>query len=160
HPALAKGIADQASTLIHTSNLFYHPLQGELANRLSAATGLERAFFCNSGTEAVEACLKFARRYWHTKGDTKRTKYVAFTHAFPGGRRGSLSVRGDAHYRGPFRPLTRGVSFASAPAPAALESLVDDTTAAIIVEPIQGEGGVRPLGPAVVQAINAACRRT
>ena len=160
HPALAAGIADQASALIHTSNLFYHPLQGELANRLSSATGLERAFFCNSGTEAVEACLKFARRYWHTRGDHQRTKYVAFTHSFHGRTMGSLSVTWDDHYRGPFQPLIPGVSFASTDEPSALESLVDDTTAAIIVEPIQGEGGVRPLAPAVVRAIQAACQRT
>jgi predicted acetylornithine/succinylornithine family transaminase len=160
HPALAAGIADQASVLIHTSNLFYHPLQGELANRLSSATGLERAFFCNSGTEAVEACLKFARRYWHTRGETGRTKYVAFTHSFHGRTMGSLSVTWDDHYRGPFQPLIPGVSFASTDEPSALESLVDDTTAAIIVEPIQGEGGVRPLAPAVVRAIQAACQRT
>src|SRR5262245_18133412 len=78
HGGLAEALADQSRSLIHTSNLFFHPLQGELAARLSALTGLDRAFFCNSGTEAVEACLKFARRYWHTKGETTRTKYVAF----------------------------------------------------------------------------------
>src|SRR4029453_14988170 len=71
HPALARAIADQAQTLIHTSNLFYHPLQGELAERLAALSGLPRAFFCNSGAEAVEACLKFARRYWHTRGEKR-----------------------------------------------------------------------------------------
>src|SRR5262252_6573792 len=71
HPALARAIADQAQTLIHTSNLFYHPLQGELAERLAALSGLPRAFFCNSGTEAVEDCLKFASRYWSTKGEPR-----------------------------------------------------------------------------------------
>ena len=76
------GIADQARTLIHTSNLYFHPLQGELATRLSALTDLERAFFCNSGTEAVEACLKFARRYWHTHGQPHRAKFVEFAHSF------------------------------------------------------------------------------
>ena len=75
HPGLAKALADQAATLIHTSNLYFHPLQGELAARLASLTGLDRAFFCNSGTEAVEACLKFARRYWHSRGETTRTKY-------------------------------------------------------------------------------------
>ena len=69
HPGLAAVIADQAKTLIHTSNLYYHPLQGQLAARLAALSGLQRTFFCNSGTEAVEACLKFARRYWFSKGD-------------------------------------------------------------------------------------------
>src|SRR5688572_20478483 len=68
HPGLARAISEQAQTLIHTSNLFFHPLQGELAERLASLSGLSRTFFCNSGTEAIEACLKFARRYWHSKG--------------------------------------------------------------------------------------------
>jgi acetylornithine/N-succinyldiaminopimelate aminotransferase len=160
HKALAQALADQAATLIHTSNLYFHPLQGELAARLSEATGLERAFFCNSGTEAVEACLKFARRYWHTKGETARTKYVAFTHSFHGRTMGSLSVTWDEHYRTPFAPLVPGVVFADANDPAAFDALVDDTTAAIIVEPIQGEGGVRPISPAMAAAIRSACKRT
>jgi acetylornithine/N-succinyldiaminopimelate aminotransferase len=160
HPGLAQALAEQASTLLHTSNLYFHPLQGELATRLSDRTGLERAFFCNSGTEAVEACLKFARRYWHTRGETSRTKYVAFTHSFHGRTMGALSVTWDDHYRAPFQPLVPGVSFASADDPAGLANLVDRDTAAIIVEPIQGEGGVRPISPALVQAIAAACGNT
>lgn len=160
HPALARALADQAATLAHTSNLYFHPLQGELASRLSALTGLERAFFCNSGTEAVEACLKFARRHWFTRGETGRTKYVAFSHAFHGRTMGSLSVTWDEHYRAPFAPLVPGVVFAPADDPSALEALVDTTTAAIIVEPVQGEGGVRPIAPALAAAITAACRRT
>ena len=91
HAGLARAIADQASTLIQTSNLYFHPLQGELASRLSTLTGLERAFFCNSGTEAVEACLKFARRYWHTRGE-KRSQIVAFEESFHGRTIGALSV--------------------------------------------------------------------
>jgi predicted acetylornithine/succinylornithine family transaminase len=160
HAGLSRALADQASTLIHTSNLYFHPLQGELAGRLAALTGLDRVFFCNSGTEAVEACLKFARRYWHTRGDASRTKFVAFTHAFHGRTLGSLSVTWDEHYRAPFAPLVPGVTFADAADPAALAALVDETTAAIIVEPIQGEGGVRPIAPALASAIDAACRRT
>src|SRR5712691_1103979 len=73
HPGLAAAIADQASTLLHTSNLYYHPLQGQVAARLTKLSGLARAFFANSGTEAVEGCLKFARRYWYTQGITTRT---------------------------------------------------------------------------------------
>ena len=92
NPAIAKALADQAARLVHTSNVYFHPLQGELAAKLSARTGLERAFFCNSGTEAVEACLKFARRFWFTRGETTRTKYVAFSHAFHGRTMGSLSA--------------------------------------------------------------------
>jgi acetylornithine/N-succinyldiaminopimelate aminotransferase len=160
HAGLARALATQASTLIHTSNLYFHPLQGELATRLSALTGLERAFFCNSGTEAVEACLKFARRYWHTKGETARTKFVAFSHAFHGRTMGSLSVTWDDHYRAPFAPLIPGVTFVDAADPASLASVVDAETAAIIVEPIQGEGGVRPISPALADAIRAACKRT
>ena len=160
HPGLAKALSDQAATLAHTSNLYFHPLQGELAARLSALTGLERAFFCNSGTEANEACLKFARRYWHTQGQTARTKYVAFTHAFHGRTMGSLSVTWDEHYRAPFQPLIPGVSFLQANDAEGLAALVDDQTAAIIVEPIQGEGGVRPIGAAMARAITDACART
>jgi acetylornithine aminotransferase/acetylornithine/N-succinyldiaminopimelate aminotransferase len=160
HPGLAKALADQAASLLHTSNLYFHPLQGELANRLAAKTGLDRVFFCNSGTEAVEACLKFARRYWHTKGETSRTKYVAFQHSFHGRTMGALSTTWDEHYRGPFQPLIPGVSFASADDVAGFEALVDSNTAAVIVEPIQGEGGVRPIPAAMAQAIASACRKT
>jgi predicted acetylornithine/succinylornithine family transaminase len=159
HPGLARAIADQASTLLHTSNLYFHPLQGELGARLSALTGLDRVFFCNSGTEANEACLKFARRYWHTRGES-RAKYVAFEHSFHGRTMGSLSVTWDEHYRGPFEPLIPGVTFAPTDAPDVLETLVDGSTAAIIVEPIQGEGGVRPISPALAVAIARACDRT
>jgi predicted acetylornithine/succinylornithine family transaminase len=160
HAGLARAIGEQAATLAHTSNLYFHPLQGELASRLSALTGLDRAFFCNSGTEAVEACLKFARRYWYTKGELTRTKYVALTHSFHGRTFGSLSVTWDEHYRTPFQPLVPGVSFVSAADPVELDRLIDDTTAAIIVEPIQGEGGVRPISPETAAAISAACART
>src|SRR5678816_3040845 len=82
HPGLAAAIADQATTLLHTSNLYYHPYQAEAAARLSKLSGLSRAFFCNSGAEANEACLKFARRYWHTQGVKDRTGFVAvsYTH--------------------------------------------------------------------------------
>lgn len=160
HPALARALGDQAATLSHTSNLYFHPLQGELAARLSALTGLERAFFCNSGTEANEACLKFARRYWHTRGEQGRTKYVAFDHSFHGRTMGSLSVTSDQHYRAPFEPLIPGVSFADPQDPRTLDAVVDKKTAAIIVEPVQGEGGVRPISKEMAQAIAQACERT
>ena len=160
HEGLANALFDQAKTLIHTSNLYFHPLQGELAARLSNLTGLERAFFCNSGTEAVEACLKFSRRYWYTQGVTNRTKFVAFNHSFHGRTMGSLSVTWDEHYRAPFAPLIQDVVFADTTDPASVSTLVDDTTAAIIVEPIQGEGGVRPISAGLVAAISSASART
>ena len=73
HPGLATALGEQARALLHTSNLYFHPLQGQVGRRLTALSGLPRSFFCNSGTEAVEGCLKFARRYWHTRGETART---------------------------------------------------------------------------------------
>ena len=156
---LAEAIADQAKELLHTSNLFFHPLQSEVASRLSAMSGLERAFFCNSGTEAVEACLKFARRYWHAQGKP-RAKFVALEHSFHGRTIGSLSVTWDDHYRGPFKPLIADVTFVPAGDPAALLAAVSTETAAVIAEPIQGEGGVRPLPQAMAAAIGESCRST
>jgi acetylornithine aminotransferase/acetylornithine/N-succinyldiaminopimelate aminotransferase len=160
HPGLVQVMVEQAATLTHTSNLFFHPWQGQLATRLAELSGLSRAFICNSGTEAVEACLKFARRYWHAKGVEGRTEYVALEHAFAGRTFGSLSVTWDEHYRGPFKPLLPGVTFVSPKDPAALTAAVTSRTAAIIAEPIQGEGGVRPLSPAFAAAIEEACART
>src|SRR5688500_16432930 len=104
HPRLAAAIAAQAEQLLHTSNLYFHGLQSEVAARLTALSGLPRAFFCNSGTEAVEACLKFARRYWQKQG-TPRSEFVAFERSFHGRTIGALSVTWDEHYRTPFSPL-------------------------------------------------------
>ena len=159
HPRLAEAIAAQASQLLHTSNLYFHPLQSEVAARLSAMSGLSRAFFCNSGTEAVEACLKFARRYWHTQ-HAGRTQIVALERGFHGRTMGALSLTWDDHYRAPFSPLLEGVTFVSNTDPAALLSAVSGETAAIIVEPLQGEGGVRPLSREFADAIRKACRDT
>ncbi|HXG86789.1 MAG TPA: acetylornithine/succinylornithine family transaminase [Vicinamibacterales bacterium] len=160
HPGLAAAIASQAETLIQTSNLYYHPLQGQLAARLAALSGLPRTFFCNSGTEAVEACLKFARRYWFSKGDRHRTEYVALQHGFSGRTMGALSVTANPAYREPFEPLIPGVTFVAPDDPAAMDAAVSERTAAIIAEPIQGEGGVRPLSRAFAAAIERACERT
>jgi acetylornithine/N-succinyldiaminopimelate aminotransferase len=159
HRGLARAIAEQSETLIHTSNLFYHPLQGQLAERLAHLSGLPRAFFCNSGTEAVEACLKFARRYWYTKGEP-RAEVIALEESFHGRTFGSLSVTSDEHYRAPFAPLLAGVKFVAVNEPAALAAAVSRSTAAIIAEPVQGEGGIRPLTPAFAAAINEACAKT
>jgi acetylornithine aminotransferase/acetylornithine/N-succinyldiaminopimelate aminotransferase len=159
HPALARAVAEQAQTLIHTSNLFYHPYQGQVAERLAALSGLPRAFFCNSGTEAVEACLKFARRYWHSKGEP-RAEFIALDESFHGRTFGSLSVTSDAHYREPFEPLLPTVKFVKTNDPASLLSAASRATAAIIAEPILGEGGIKPLTPAFAAAISEACSKT
>jgi predicted acetylornithine/succinylornithine family transaminase len=160
HAGLTAAVAEQASTLIQTSNLYFHPLQGQLAARLTALSGLQRTFFCNSGTEAVEACLKFARRYWFSQGQKARTRYVALQHGFSGRTMGALSVTANPAYREPFEPLIPGVTFVSPDDPAALERAVTEQTAAIIAEPIQGEGGVRPLSADFAAAIERACERT
>jgi acetylornithine/N-succinyldiaminopimelate aminotransferase len=158
HPVLARAIAEQAATLLHTSNLFHHPLQAELAMRLADLSGLSRAFFCNSGAEAVEACLKFARRYWHGRGETGRTEFVALDHSFHGRTMGAVSVTWDSHYRDQFGPLIPGVRFVAAGDAAAVRAAITKSTAAVIVEPIQGEGGVRPLTRLTADAIAEACR--
>src|SRR5437588_952422 len=159
HPRLASALAAQAQQLLHTSNLFYHPLQGELAERLAALSGLPRAFFCNSGTEAVEACLKFARRYWHTKGEP-RAEFVALDESFHGRTFGSLSVTSDEHYRKPFEPLLPRVTFIPTNDAGALARAVSKNTAAIIAEPVLGEGGIRPLTPAFAAAITESCAKS
>ncbi len=145
--------------MIHTSNLFFHPLQGQAAERLANLSGLPRVFFCNSGTEAVEACLKFARRYWYTRGEP-RAEFIAFENSFHGRTFGSLSVTANEHYRAPFEPLVPGARFLPVNDRAALLAAVSSKTAAIIVEPIQGEGGVRPLTQDFAAALNEASAKT
>ena len=160
HPGLAQALSAQAEELIHTSNLFFHPLQGDVAAKLTAMSGLDRVFFSNSGTEAVEACLKFARRYWYTQGDRARTKFVAFERSFHGRTFGSLSVTSGSTCREPFAPLVPGVTFVSPDEPAALRAAVTTETAAIIVEPIQGEGGVWPVTSAMADEIRTVQAET
>jgi predicted acetylornithine/succinylornithine family transaminase len=159
NPVLARAIADQAQTLMHTSNLFFHPLQGQLAERLADLSGLPRAFFCNSGAEAVEACLKFARRYWYTRGEA-RTEIIALERSFHGRTMGALSITSDEHYRAPFAPLLSGVRWVPADDPAVLVQAVSKNTVAIVAEPIQGEGGVHPLTPAFADGIRRACEQS
>jgi acetylornithine/N-succinyldiaminopimelate aminotransferase len=158
HAGLAAVIAEQAATLIHTSNLYYHPFQADAAARLSKLSGLPRVFFCNSGTEANEAALKFARRYWYTQGLKDRIGFIALANAFAGRTMGALSVT--AHYREPFGPLIGPVTFVDPATPGALTAAVTPQTAAIIAEPIRGEGGIRPLPAAFNDELKDVCART
>jgi len=139
HPKIVKALKDAGSSVLHVSNLYYHPAQGILAEKLVRASGMNRAFFCNSGTEANEAALKFARLA------AKKTKLVALEESFHGRTLGSLSLTGHGAYREPFEPLVPGVSFVPPNDIAALEAAVDDDTAAIFLEPVMGEGGIIPL---------------
>ena len=160
HEGLARAIAEQSREMIHCSNLFFHPLQVQVAERLAKLSGLSRTFFCNSGAEAVEACLKFARRYWYTKGDTSRTEIIAMEGDFHGRTYGALSVTWDEHYRAPFAPLLPNITFVPVNDAAKLRAAVSGKTAAIILEPIQGEGGVRPLTQEFAQAVTEAAAKT
>lgn len=139
HPRIVRALRDASASLLHVSNLYYHPAQGILGEQLVRESGLVRAFFCNSGTEANEAALKFARLA------TKRTEVVALEEAFHGRTMGSLSLTGHEAYRAPFAPLVGGVSFVTPNDVEALEAAVTTNTAAIFLEPVMGEGGIIPL---------------
>ncbi len=145
HPAIVAAIADQAATLIHDSNLLATEPQIALAEKLIQMTGGDedtRVFFANSGTEANEAAFKLARKNSGDEG--KRTRILALTHSFHGRTMGALAMTAKAALRTPFDPMPAGVDFIE-PTPAALHAAIDDTVAALIVEPVQGEGGVLPL---------------
>ncbi len=141
HPRVVAAITDQIGTLVHCSNLYYHPLQGEVAQLLSELSGLQRTFFCNSGAEAVEAALKIAKGYGRARNSGK-TEIVALQESFGGRTLGSISVTGQPKYREPFEPVIPGVRFIAPNDLGALEAAVGDQTAGIVFEPILGEGGV------------------
>lgn len=147
HPRITKVIREQAGLLIHSSNLYYHEFQGPLAQRLARISGLDRVFFCNSGTEAIEAALKMIRSHGR-KTSPEKFEIVSLDNSFHGRTMGALSVTGQPKYRNDFEPLLAGVRFVPANDLAALEQAVTDRTAGILIEWIQGEGGVYPLNPA------------
>ncbi len=138
HPEVVERIKAQAEKLMHTSNLYYTTPQIELAEKLQKISGMDRFFFCNSGAEAVEASLKVARKV------TGKKKFVAFTGSFHGRTMGALSVTWKEVFRKPFMPLIEPVVFSKFNDVEELRKNVDSETAAIIVEPIQGEGGINP----------------
>jgi acetylornithine/N-succinyldiaminopimelate aminotransferase len=144
HPRIVKVLREQAGLMIHSSNLYYHQYQGPLAKRLVEMSGLQRAFFCNTGTESVEGALK--------DGESARARHrpakceiVSLDNSFHGRSMGALSVTGQAKYRQDFEPLVPGVRFVPANDIAALEAAFSERTAGMIVELIQGEGGIYPL---------------
>ena len=154
HPRLVKALREEAKNLLHVSNLFYHPNQGRLADRLVHASGLSRVFFCNSGTEANEAAIKFARLK-----NPGRTGMVALEESFHGRTLGALSITGHDDYRTPFLPLVPGVVFVPPNDIVALESAVTADTSAIFLEPIMGEGGIIPLTAEFLQAARRSADR-
>ena len=128
----------------HSSNLFYHPYQGQVAAKLCEMSGLDRVFLSNSGTEAMEAAIKGVRAYWNAH-DSSRTRLVALNLSFHGRTTGSLSITGQSSLRSSFEPLLQDIVFIDANDTSALQEAVDDRTAALILEPVLGEGGVHPL---------------
>jgi acetylornithine/N-succinyldiaminopimelate aminotransferase len=148
HPAIERAIVNQSRALIHTSNLFYHEGQAELARRLTERTGMDRAFFSNTGTEAWEGALKLARAYagqLRSEGKKIGTKFLALEQSFHGRTFGSMSTTYKAKYREPFAPGVPGVEFVRFNDVADLRAKFSDEVCAILVETIQGEGGIRPL---------------
>ena len=144
HPRIMRVLKEQASQLIHSSNLYYHSYQGPLAKKLCETSGLQRVFFCNSGTEATEAAVKMA----HSHGrriSPEKYEIVSLENSFHGRTVGALSLTGQTKYRADFEPLMPGVKFVDHRTPGALESAVSERTAAIVLETIQGEGGICPM---------------
>ncbi len=144
HPRIMKVMRQQVGLLLHTSNLYYHEYQGRLAERLAKASGLDRSFFCNSGTEAMEGALKMIRAHGNSVGPNK-IEIVSLENSFHGRTLGALSITGQPKYRKDFEPLLPGPRFVPRNDIAALEAAVSENTAGIVLEFIQGEGGILPV---------------
>src|SRR5580698_8132438 len=163
HPAIEQAIARQSRALIHTSNLFYHEGQAELALRLTERTGLDRVFFANTGTEAWEGALKLARAHAGLllgEGQQIGTKFLALEHSFHGRTFGSVSTTHKAKYREPFAPLVPGVEFVRFNDVDDLQAKFSADVCAILLEPIQGEGGIRPVSAEFFQTARELTQST
>ena len=157
HPHLIKAIQEQAATLMHVSNLYGSPQGEKLAQRLVDLTFADTVFFTNSGAEAIECAIKTARRYHFVNGNPERTKLITFSNAFHGRTLGTISATDQAKMRDGFEPLLPGFAYAPFDDLEAALALIDDTTAGFLVEPIQGEGGIRPASQEFLQGLRAAC---
>ena len=152
HPKLAAAISQQAGKLLHVSNYFYNEPNVQLAAKLCRLTGMDRAFFCNSGTEAIEATLKLARRHFYAKGQTERQRIIAFHNSFHGRTLGALAATGQDKYKDGFGPLP-GVTHVAYGDANAVSAAMGADVAGILVEPVQGEGGVLPAPPGFLRAL-------
>ncbi len=153
----AQAVAEQAATLVHVSNLYHTVPHVELARRLVQNSFADRVFFCNSGSEANEAALKFARKWARSQGKESKTRIMAFSGSFHGRTVGALSVTAKAKYREPFEPLMPGVTFVPFNDLAAAQEAITPDVCAVIVEPVQGEGGIRPAEPAFLGGLRQLC---
>lgn len=159
HPALTKAIREQSERLIHTCNYFYNEPQAKLAQLLCDYTCADRAFFCNSGGEANEAAIKLARKYFYAKGE-KRFRIVSAENSFHGRTLATVTATAQEKYQLPFAPLPEGFSYVPFNDIEALRAAITPETAAVILEPIQGEGGVIPSDWAYLQNVRALCDET
>ena len=157
HPALVRAIKEAAEGVLHTSNVYYIEAQARLAARLAELSGLDRAFFANTGAEANEGAIKLARRYARRRKGEDRYKIVSALHSFHGRTMGAMTATGQPKFHDGFGPLPEGFEYVPLNDVAALEAAVDGRTAAVILEPIQGESGVRPCTPEYLQAARRIC---
>jgi acetylornithine/N-succinyldiaminopimelate aminotransferase len=157
HPHLTKAIQDQAETLIHVSNLYGSPQGEAFAQRLVDLTFADTVFFTNSGAEAVECAIKTARRYHHAKGRPEKHTLITFSNAFHGRTMATISATDQAKLRDGFAPLLEGFKVVEFDNLDAALAAIDDTTAGFLVEPVQGEGGIRPASKEFMQGLRKAC---
>lgn len=155
--AYKNALKDQVDKLLHTSNLYYNVPTIEAAKKALKASGMDRIFFTNSGTEAIEGAIKAAKKYAYTRDGHAGHKIIAMKHSFHGRSIGALSVTGNAHYQEPFAPLMPGVKFAEYNNLESVKELVTDKTCAVIMETVQGEGGIYPADPAFIEGVRRLC---
>jgi acetylornithine/N-succinyldiaminopimelate aminotransferase len=157
HPVLTKAIQEQAATLIHVSNLYGSPQGEKLAQRLVDLTFADTVFFTNSGAEAVECAIKTARRYHHAHGRPEKNKLITFKNAFHGRTMATISATDQAKLRDGFAPMLEGFEVVEFDNLAAAEAAVDDSTAGFLLEPVQGEGGIRPASQSFMEGLRRIC---
>jgi len=157
HPALFKALTDQAQNLWHVSNLYNIPQQQALADKLVAATFADTVFFTNSGTEACELAVKMARKYWYEKGEPERVEIITFDGSFHGRSSAGIAAAGSEKMIKGFGPILPGFVHLPWNDHHALEHAITDKTAAILIEPVQGEGGIRPLPPQCLKGLRDLC---
>lgn len=150
-------IKAQADKLLHTSNLYYNEPIISAAKRITKASGMDRVFFTNSGAEAIEGAIKAAKKYAYTRDGHAGHEIIAMNHSFHGRTLGALSVTGNAHYQEPFEPLMPGVSFADFNNLDSVKALINERTCAIILETVQGEGGIYPATQEFLEGVRALC---
>lgn len=150
-------LKNQIDKLIHTSNYFYSPLLGDAAKKVVTATGLDRVFFTNSGTESIEGAIKLARKYAFLRDGNTDHEIISMKHSFHGRSLGALAVTGNPHYQEAFQPLIGGVVFAEYNNLDSVKEKINDKTCAIIMETVQGEGGIYPADQEFIQAIRKIC---